>query len=224
MILNTFTLGGITFSSADSVKQKVLLIINTIKTTYKEITNAADKAFLIELFSKHENAEAKLGNLKNPRVFYGKNTKYKGKTNCFYIEHCNGKRIDISYLKCIAKLKDEITNSKNLLLQQHFNEVGTQLADFVVNVLQTFLLSQSQVVKALNDRFPYKKAKTEQQYLYFKLMTEIADKYELIEEQLINTCIEKFIQIDADIEIGKHTVIISDIDLLTEQIIVPSLY
>lgn len=199
----------------------MLAITNAVKGDYKEITSSSDKAFLLDLFARHQNAATKLGDAEDVQVFYGRSAKYKGKTNCFYLEHSSGSKVDISYLKCIAGLRDELNASKYSLLQQHFEKVGLGLANFVAKVLQELALSKPQVVKALADKFPYKKAKAEQQYLYFKLMVEIASKCENVEEEVVSVCVEKFFQIDAEIESSVHCAIINDTDALTEKIRVP---
>ena len=221
--MNGITLGGHKFQSVDFVKQKVMEITNSIKGGYTEIIDDDDKSFLMDLFSKHKNSASKLGDGKDLQIFYGKNMKYKNKTtNCFYLVHSNGTKIDISYLKCIAGLRDELITLRNSLLDQYFNKSGILLSNFINTICNEFLLCHSQVIKVLTDKFPYKKAKTEQQFLYFKLMIAIAQRCQTLENQIIVFCFERLMQIDADCEVNtvklKNNIIITDVDIIETRI------
>lgn len=200
---DSITLGGIKFSTIDSVKQKIIEITSKITDDSAEITDPQTKQFLLDLFSKHQNSSTKLTNSANVKISYGKNKTFKANvTKCFYIVHPNGTKEDISYLKCIAGLQDEQTNLRHNTLRLSYDKYGPRIVNFILRVINEFVLSQPQIMQVLTERFPYKKLKLEQQYLYFRLIVELSQKCQGLEEQLFTLCIDRFLQIDADIEIS----------------------
>jgi hypothetical protein len=213
------TLGTKPFSSIEAVKQNVQEIINGITTENQEIVEEETRGFLLSLFSKHQNYSHKLGPDRECKIIYGKNNSYKGKTtHCFYIQHEDGSKEEISYLKCIATVRDEMFAKRVQALNETYEKKGPLVVELISKTLQGFLLSQTQIMQLLTERFPYKKLRIEQQYLYFRMMLELAVKCESTEEQIIGLCIEKFIQIDADIEAGHKAVIITDTQTIEERI------
>lgn len=121
-------------------------------------------------------------------------------------------------MKCIARVRDEILAGKIQILSGCYDRKGGKVVEFISRTLQGFLLSQPQIVQVLVERFPYKKLKLEQQYLYFRMMTELAVKCESAEEQIIGICVERFLQIDADIEATHKAMIITDAQQIEEKL------
>jgi hypothetical protein len=186
-----------------------------------EITAPDIRAFLLDLFARHQNSGQKLGLARGDiRIFYGKNSAFKGKsTQCFYLEQADGTREDISYLKCIARIRDDVLTKRTETMKQAYEKQGIHIVELISKTLQTFLLSQPQIIQVLLERFPYKKLRLEQQYFYFRMVLELAAKCESAEEQLLGICFDKFIQIDADIDAQTHrAMIMTDAEAVDEKL------
>lgn len=192
------TLGGREFPTVDSVKQHVQDVIFKIKGDVVEITDPDTKVFLAALFSKHR----KIG--KKPRMFYGKNTSFKGKTtHCFYLQQPDGAKEDISYIKCLACVRDEAVAKRAATLNLCYEKSGgPQLVILVHNILQSAGKGQAEIVKILEEKFPFfKRALFAPQFCYFRMMLELATKCENERaEQMLGICVAKYLQIDAEID------------------------
>ncbi len=195
-------------------------IISGIKDeTTTEITAPDTRAFLLDLFSRHQNSGQKLGMGRDAKIFYGRNASFRGKsTHCFYLEQSDGSREDISYLKCIAKVRDDVLARRAEAMKSGYERLGPKVVELVNRTVQSFLLSQPQIMKVLLERFPYKKLRLEQQYFYFRMVLELAAKCESAEEELLGMCIDKFIQIDADIDSGHKAAITTDTQAVEEKL------
>lgn len=216
--VSKISIGEVQFDSIESLKKYVQDIIAKLNESKEEkdkkcleIVDKKTLSFLNELFARHHKAKDKLANGKALKVYYGKNCSYKEKsTYCFYIEHSEGKKEEISYLKCIAGVRDEMTSYQGTAFKKQYDDRAGKISEFVLKTLKSFPLSQAQIIQLLIERFPYKKVKIEQQYSYFKMMLELALKHESAEEQILSVCIDKFLQIDADIQAVHNNKIISN--------------
>ena len=138
-------------------------------------------------------------------------------TNCFYVEQADGTKEEISYLKCFATMRDDQYSIQGRKLKAQYDVRAAKAVEFIVKVLQGLLLSQGLIVQTLAERFPYKKIKAEQQYLYFRMMLDVEVKNERAEEQLLETCLEKLLQIDADIIHDRKSIILTDLNIINSK-------
>jgi hypothetical protein len=219
------TLGKQPYSSLDAVKKHVHEIIEGLndgeqieKGQYCEIMQDGDRDFLFDLFSKHQKAADKLSCGQEVKIWYGANSRFKGRaTSCFYVEQEDGTKEEISYLKCFATMRDEIYTNQGKRLKAQYDARAAKAVEFIAKMMHGLLLSQGLILQTLTERFPYKKSKAEQQYLYFKMMLDIAVKHERAEEQILATCIDKLLQLDADILNERKYVILTDSNLATSK-------
>lgn len=211
-------IGGIQFSSVEAVKTHTHQIVGKYKEVnlqkqkkYHRVTDESDCDFLFDLFAKHSKAEEKLGSTKQS-ILFGKNSNYKGKvTHCFYLEQEDGNKEEISYIKCLSEIRDQAYASQRESMAARYKANGAKIAEFFTDIIKSFPLSKAQVMQSLMGKFPYKKVKIEQQYSYFKMLLEIANQSESLEEQILSICIDKLIQIDADINISKKNQSINNV-------------
>lgn len=201
------------------VHQIIASIKSDKKKKYQKITQESERKFLTDFFAKHCKAEDKINPEKAKSILFGQNSNYKGKiTHCFYLEQDNGVKEEISYLKCLAEIRDQSYFSQKTALKEQYESQGKKLAEFITEILKAFPLSMPQIIQVLTEKFPYKKMKTEQQYTYFKMMLEIAIKQEGAEEQILDICIDKFLQIDADIKVDQKSSILSSTQEIEEKL------
>lgn len=210
------------FSNVEDVKKYIHKITEKCKERkkFQPITDESEYNFLLDLFSKHAKAEEKLCFDGSPKsILYGKNSSYHGKvTHCFYIEQNDGKREEISYLKCLSEVRNQQYSSNKERMKNRYALQESKIVEFVTETIKAFPLSHTQIMQAFIEKFPYKKTRIEQQYCYFKMMLDIAVKNERLEEQILDVCIDKFLQIDADIKTTKRKSIINEPEEIEEKL------
>ena len=97
----SYEIAGVYYLDINKVKSKSRAILNLKQDN--ERLEGNDEAFVKEIISFHEKADAKLANFDHFEV--GTHPNFD-KTRCFFVVRKDGSKEDFSITKCIAKLEE----------------------------------------------------------------------------------------------------------------------
>lgn len=126
-----------------------------------------DSCFMQEVFKSHRHYETKFASFSQLGV--GEFPSKEKKTRCFFVCGGQGKSVDISYLKTVQYLFENLR--PEAFLPNNMRRVGL-VADLTAKLLQIYPLSRNSLLELLAEGFPHKRRGEGllELYLFFLLL------------------------------------------------------
>ena len=126
----------------------------------------------------------------------------ENETVCFMIEKLNDVA-DISYIKAVnGFLQDKETCADQDVLSLMFDVVN-KIIDILVKVLQDNPLMFKFLSEKITELFPYRSIETRYIKYFMKNLLALTEKFKLLSDFSIKTCIEKLVEIECEGDLDK---------------------
>ena len=172
-------LGKRKHSEEDDAKKQVGAIFDIYKKKMvgEYVLEGRDYEFMYKLLQYHPKAQEKLSKLSKISVM--RNDGHSSSSIGFFVVSSEGKKEEISYLKCINNLALEKMNDSIASLEEQYKSKHANIVRMLCKIVCTFPLVARNVLNSIKSYFPYKTASVNEQYLYFKTCIELAQVYYL---------------------------------------------
>ena len=173
-ILSSSLLGKRKQFDLDELRKQVSDIFENYKKRKLDeyILEGSDFDIAFNILQHHPRAKDKLAHIS--KICIMKNDNHASSTMSFYTISSEGKKEEISYVKCLTNMNSDAMNNILETLDNQYNAMHSNIVKMLSKIVCTFPLMAKYVISAVKNYFPYKSASLDQQYLYFRTTLDLA--------------------------------------------------
>ncbi|CAD8086069.1 unnamed protein product [Paramecium sonneborni] len=189
---------GQSFSSKAALQQQILVMTEAYQLTAEnQIVKLSEshKQFIKEILIHHPKVDEKLKGMLD--IGYGYFPS-KNKSKCFYIIKKDNSYEDISYIKGIDGLYNDIYRDK--YLKSSSNIHSDAAIQIICEIIQIYKLSKEKLLETLSDLFPHKNQSEIHQRVYATNCMKLSDRIPELRSRIFKMVYIKILQIDSEIK------------------------